>query len=355
MKKYKRIYHLSHTDLDGYGSQFMIKLLKHENVYYSNAKYEDVAANISKIFSEIYQTHNKEKILFLITDLALKEKDAKKINNFLRGNNHIDLTIQVLDHHKSSADIAAQNDWYLFDNTKCGAMLTAEFVAPHLNKERQEKAIFTGTFIQAHDLWQEDSPYFSSANLLADTIFDFYFPDFLEEEKREFLLDYIDTFIEEYKLPNSKILTTYEMEEIKPFMITHTIAKKNTFSNLFSKNVQSYEKLCKYQAIKYLQKDFELLEYKDYKFRLLFDTDRTFFQYFSHNILRMDKDTDFILNIRPKGSISLRSEGNIDVAKIAWELGEGGGHKNSAAGKINVGKEKLHSYEEAASFVKKII
>jgi oligoribonuclease NrnB/cAMP/cGMP phosphodiesterase (DHH superfamily) len=342
--KYDIVYHLSHTDLDGYGAQLMTRNL---NPIYLNTDYYNLLVNINYIFSEIYIKRDK-KILFLITDLAISEKIAKKINNFFRGNKDIDLTVQVLDHHKTTKDVADQNDWYHFDNTKCGASLTSEYVCREFGFDK--KLLEIGKIIQAHDLWEKESPYFGVANLLSDVLFDIYFPDFLLDEKRKFFLHYIEAFIETNL--TSAHNNVFKLEKLMPDILISCLAKTINNEILHDNFVRTLYKVYWYQATCFLEKKFETLEYKGLKYKVLFDIDRGFYQYFSHYVLEMDSSLDFLVNIRPSGSISLRSVKDVDVSLIAQELCNGGGHKHAAAGKVIFDKE-IHSYEEVVSFLKK--
>ncbi len=47
------------------------------------------------------------------------------------------------------------------------------------------------------------------------------------------------------------------------------------------------------------------------------------------------------MDINYKGNFSLRSNNRADVAKIAEEIGNGGGHKNASGGKIKEYKDSF--------------
>jgi len=375
--KYTKIYHLSHLDLDGYGSQYMTRFLRKDNIdiEYFNANYDEVLENIKKIFKNIVLEYTKikeenlflkqnekksfPKILFLITDLSIDKKLAVKINNFLRGNTHIDLTIQVLDHHKTSIEVAEKNDWYLFNNKKCGSSLTADYVNKfHNNKELKENLIFVGKFIQSHDLWEKESPYFNFANFLSDIVFNLYFPDFLKNEKREFLCNYIFNFISFYK--KEKNITVEKMEMVLPFILNTTLGMFIKNKNILNdKNIRTLYKLYYYQSELYskIQNNFETLKINNLTFKILYNVEGGFFQYFSHYFLENNKNIDFLLKISENGNISLRSvNSNSDVGKIANLLtnGNGGGHFHASGGRIKF-KEKIHSLEESVEEIKNII
>lgn len=353
--KYEKIYHLSHTDLDGYGSQYMTKFLGSVNdieIIYFNAGYDQVTAKIKEVFSELLK--NNVYSLFLITDLSLNEELAKKINNFKKGNKHLNFDVQVLDHHKTGMSVAEQNDWYLFDNDKCGASLTAEFVnGLHDNEDLKTHLVKIGNFIQAHDLWEKDNDCFGAANLLSDVIFNLYFPDFLD--KRRFLFNYIFLFTDAFFV----LKNVDDLEIAKPFILTEAINLSYSLSiedKLFmaDKNIGSLYKLYYIHAKMYsqIQDQFETLIINGFKCKVFFEVNSGFFQYFSHYYLENNSDMDFVFSIKKNGHASFRSVKEIDVGKIAESFG-GGGHLHAAACKF-ANWENIHSYEEAVAFLRKV-
>ncbi len=47
------------------------------------------------------------------------------------------------------------------------------------------------------------------------------------------------------------------------------------------------------------------------------------------------------MDISSRGTFSLRSNNRVDVAKIAEEIGSGGGHKNASGGKLKDYKDSF--------------
>ena len=68
--------------------------------------------------------------------------------------------------------------------------------------------------------------------------------------------------------------------------------------------------------------------------------------------LKQNKDFDFFINIGKKGSLSIRANGNMDVAKLARLLCNGGGHKNASGGYFEDFKESV-VYDEVKKFLTK--
>ncbi len=73
------LFHLSHTDLDGYSCQLLTKEYFKKG-FLHNANYGlEVKLNLKKIVFDL-QDYKNEEILFLITDLNLTLQEAKDLN-----------------------------------------------------------------------------------------------------------------------------------------------------------------------------------------------------------------------------------------------------------------------------------
>ncbi|EAK0670972.1 3'-to-5' oligoribonuclease B, partial [Campylobacter jejuni] len=66
-----KIYHLSHTDLDGYACQFIVNFY-FKNVRFYNSNYgKEINENFNSIIGDIEKDENFGKAIILITDLNL--------------------------------------------------------------------------------------------------------------------------------------------------------------------------------------------------------------------------------------------------------------------------------------------
>jgi Predicted phosphohydrolase (DHH superfamily) len=75
------IYHLSHTDLDGYGAQFMLKAAGVKTRCF-NADYRDIPLAVDKIVEQIIE--EGEPASLLLTDLNLTLDQAEQIDSASR-------------------------------------------------------------------------------------------------------------------------------------------------------------------------------------------------------------------------------------------------------------------------------
>lgn len=61
--------------------------------------------------------------------------------------------------------------------------------------------------------------------------------------------------------------------------------------------------------------------------------------------LEQNPEFDFYMDVSPKGSVSLRSNGKCDVSSLSKQYFNGGGHKNASGGKIEGFKESFSYYD----------
>jgi oligoribonuclease NrnB/cAMP/cGMP phosphodiesterase (DHH superfamily) len=73
-----------------------------------------------------------------------------------------------------------------------------------------------------------------------------------------------------------------------------------------------------------------------------------------NGFLVKNRDFHFFFDISGKGNISLRADGEIDVALMAKEISGGGGHRNASGGKIRNFKEQFH-YSKVKESVQNIL
>lgn len=97
-----KLFHISHTDLDGYGCQLITKEYFKEGFFY-NANYGiEVKLSIKKVLEQILE-YKEDEILILISDLNLTFQESKDldrdVNNLIKDGYKIKL--QLLDHHIS--------------------------------------------------------------------------------------------------------------------------------------------------------------------------------------------------------------------------------------------------------------
>ena len=83
-----KFFHISHTDMDGYGCQLISKKIFPDG-YFLNANYGiEVKFCVKDVLNKISKCERGEKILFIISDLNLSAEESKdldkKINDLLQ-------------------------------------------------------------------------------------------------------------------------------------------------------------------------------------------------------------------------------------------------------------------------------
>ena len=79
-----KLFHISHTDLDGYGCQMLTKEYFKEG-FFLNANYGlEVKLSINTVIKEIENLELDEEILIFITDVNLTENESKDLNKKIK-------------------------------------------------------------------------------------------------------------------------------------------------------------------------------------------------------------------------------------------------------------------------------
>ena len=106
MFKNRRLYHLSHIDLDGYSCQLLSGLIFKDRKCYNSNYGKEIISRIDEIFVDIKTQPTNKKIFILITDLNLTDEEAIYIENIKSNCTKYDIHIQLLDHHISGIDVS---------------------------------------------------------------------------------------------------------------------------------------------------------------------------------------------------------------------------------------------------------
>ena len=96
-----KFFHISHTDLDGFGCQLTTQKIFPDATFY-NANYGiEVKIFLKDALEKIEACDKNEEILLLITDLNLTTEESKKLNRDIinLNDNGFTITLQLLDHH----------------------------------------------------------------------------------------------------------------------------------------------------------------------------------------------------------------------------------------------------------------
>jgi len=347
MNRPDSVYHLSHTDLDGYACQF---LTSHcfENIRFQNSNYGDEITGRLKIFFDQMLLDPAKEILLLITDLNLSlqqcefiEKQIDRLHNFKSG---VTLRIQLLDHHGSGKECADRYAWYYLDTTRCATKITYDWLIDTMGCDAVRKYADLVDAINAIDIWLIEEKGFEFGKVLMGAIASSREVGraLFDEHDREHKFHMIRSAHEIIEEENAHIKLDNEMHAIKKAFFSGS-RDDNTLDNLVADYLTD---------LLTARKEDLKIRYRDKVGVLTFGIPNI--SVIGNAFLVANPDIDFILNISPNGSISLRSNNKADVSEIAATLAGGGGHPNASGGRIHNFKE-TYSYADVKKFVQALI
>ncbi|WP_201353540.1 DHH family phosphoesterase [Hydrogenimonas urashimensis] len=347
MKKPDSVYHLSHTDLDGYACQF---LTSHcfKKIRFQNSNYGDEITGRLKIFFDAMLLDPGKTILLLITDLNLSmqqcefiEKQIERLHNLKSG---VTLQVQLLDHHGSGKEPAEKYPWYFLDTTRSATKITYDWLVETVGCQAVTRYKNLVDAINAIDIWLTEEKGFEFGKVLMGAIASSREVGraLFDEQDREHKFHMIRSAHDLIEEENAHIRLDNEMHAIKKAFFA-----KNRDDNTLDNLVADY-----LTDLLTARKEDLKIRYKDKTGVLTFGIPNI--SVIGNAFLVANPDIDFILNISPNGSISLRSNNKADVSEIAATLAGGGGHPNASGGRIHNFKE-TYSYADAKKFIETLI
>lgn len=321
-----KIYHLSHTDLDGYGCQ-MVTNHFFENIEFLNSNYgKEINERINEIISKI-AISDVENNLVLITDLNLTIEQAKDLEAKIKVNQK-EVKLLLLDHHKSGEDCAHEYNWYYLDHTRCATKITYDFFSSLLGEN--EKLSKLTDVINAVDIWLDQDKEFELGKVClglisgAKELNRIMFP----VENSQYMFNILTNIQPYFDKTNPHIVLDEAVHSIKKEFFK--IKDDDTLSNLVSTyNVNILTK----------NKEDMTIMYGKYKGILTYNIGNV--SIIGNDFLKKNPDYDFFMDITSRKTISLRADGNIDVSKMAGRIGNGGGHPNASGGLLNSFKDSF--------------
>ncbi len=339
-------FHLSHTDLDGYGCQLISKKIFPNGKYY-NANYGlEVQSNIITILEELKNYKNEDNFI-LISDLNLTPDESRSLNkkiNHLNENGY-NIKLQLLDHHITGEKSANKYDWYYLDISRSATKIVFAYFSEHYDDFLPSCTTQFKTLIEAIDdvdIWHDEDPYFefgkvamrliSHANEINSTLF--------PNENRAYRLSILEKALNFIDKKDGHIDLDDNIHHLKKDYLNLT-EQNDTIDNLTAKHLVY------------------LLETKKDELTIYHNGQKGILTFTLANIsipanafLKANKDYDFFINVGRRGSIGLRADGKIDMSKLAQQLAGGGGHPNASGGAFKNWKETI-KYSVVKEFIEK--
>lgn len=340
----KTIYHLSHIDLDGYSCQLVMRYTPYSIRSY-NANYGDeVMERLGEILEHI--GNSKEENLILISDLNLYPEEAKMLHNEVNKRNQsgANITIQLLDHHGSGQTTSEQYAWYYLDTTRSATKITYAYAKEHFEFDEPSWLSHYVDVVNAVDLWkQEEHENFEYGKVCMRLINETrelnrnLFPD----EDRRYKLSLLEQAASMVNETDANIKLDESIHAMKKGYFRDGI--DDTLDNLSTKTIVAL----------FGEKRSEMsIYYKGYRGFLSFGVGNT--SIIGNAFLLAYPEYDFIVDISSRGTMSFRANNQVNVATIAKEWANGGGHPNAAGGRISNFKEQFR-YDKVKSQIQNLI
>ncbi|MDA7817401.1 phosphoesterase [Sulfurimonas sp.] len=342
--KIKTIHHLSHTDLDGYSCQLVMKYTPYDLRNY-NANY---GAEVKQKLDMILENIKNENIpaTILISDLNLTSDESRWLNkevNLLNEKNK-DITLTLLDHHGSGEDSANKYKWYFLDTERCATKIVYDYAKENFELNEPEWMNQYVNVINAVDLWKmEEKDNFEYGKVCMRLVTEtrelnkIMFADVDNNYKISLLLE-AAKYVNE---PNANILLDSKIHSLKKDFFMRD--KDDTLDNLATAFV--VDELGK-------QKDEKTIYYKGYRGFLSYGVGNT--SIVGNGFLMAYPEYDFIVDVSYRGTMSLRANNKVSVSQISKEWAGGGGHPNAAGGRI-IGFKEQYRYDKVKIQIQKII
>lgn len=340
-----KLFHISHTDLDGYGCQLVTKEYFKEGNFY-NANYGiEVKLTIKKVLDEIL-LHKEENILFLISDLNLTFQESKDLDKeiTLLINDGYNIKLQLLDHHVSGKKSADTFYWYYLDDKRCATKIVYDYMfEEYLGFDIETSSWLEPLVnaINAVDIWLEhEIKNFEFGKVLMSMISKV-------REINNILFADLNRDFRHYLLKESAIYLNEIDGHIKLDNQIHFIKKE--FLKLDDKD-DTLDNLSATFLVKTLVdvKDDLTVIYNGHKGLLTYCLGSISIP--ANAFLKANTDYDFFIDINKKGNASFRADGKIDVSLMAAKIANGGGHVNASGGKFDDFKETI-DFTEVKNYV----
>lgn len=340
-----KLFHLSHTDLDGYSCQLIIKEYFKEGFYF-NANYGlEVKLSLKKILEDI-EKFKDEEILFFITDLNLTVGEARDLNKSINelNSNGYNIKLQLLDHHGTGSKSAEEFEWYFLDTSRCAAKIVYDYMNKTYNGFEPQIDSWLKPLVDAVnaiDIWvDKEVKNFEFGKVLLSMVSqvreinNVLFPDL----NRDFRI---------YLLKESAKYLNLEFGNIKLDNDIHSIKKRFLMQN---GNDDTIDNLSAKYLVSCLDnlKEKLTVTYKGHKGLLTYTLGSISIP--ANAFLVANNDYDFFIDISKKGNASFRADGKVDVSYIAQALANGGGHPNASGCKFEDFKETIN-YDEVKTYI----
>ena len=340
------LFHISHTDLDGY-SCHMLSNEVFKEAYYLNANYgQEVKQSIIYFLEKISVDEIKEEILFLITDVNLTPNEAKFLNDRVETLNSegFKIKLQLLDHHATGQKSANKYDWYYLDTTRCATKIYYEYLKDEYDAFKTDEYKWLEPLVKAInaiDIWiEDDAKSFEFGKVLLSMVSKVREINnvLFANKNRNFRIYLIKEAAKFLDIENGNILLDEAIHKLKKDYL-RLDNNDDTLDNLSAKYLVS-----------------SIGEIKD-KLTVTYQGKKGILTYTLGSIsipanafLKAFKEFDFFIDVSKRGNASFRADGKLNVGELAEKLAKGGGHPNASGCKFDDFKDSI-KYEDIKDYI----
>ncbi|MCV3456209.1 DHH family phosphoesterase [Campylobacter sp. CNRCH_2016_0050h] len=333
-----KIYHLSHTDLDGYACQYVLDFY-FKNCYFYNSNYgKEINENFNVIFKNIEEDlkqNPNEEFVILITDLNLTLSQCEDFQKAIEGKK---IKLLLLDHHQSGLEFMQKYPWYFLDDKRCATKIVYDFFSKCYG-ENKALSEFVDV-VNAVDIWLSEDENFELGKVLLGMVSGAKEINrvMFAQENIKYLFYLFDVCRKYIHQKNAHINLDDDLHGLKKSFFKKE--NDDTLSNLISKFV--VERLS-------VNKEKFSVFYKGSKGLLTSNIGNT--SVIGNDFLMQNPDFDFFVDLSSRKTLSFRANNKIDVSLMAKSLVNGGGHKNASGGLFAAYKDSSNYDFIKAQFV----
>ena len=304
----------SHNDLDGFGAPLLLKAV--QPVMFADTEFDMTNCGAGRIDDEFARwMRTPEASRF--TDVYIMDMTPDSDYTFQQLNSNFANHWLVFDHHESEAGLRskyAANSVTAADPTvnPSATSLVWDWLKqqPHfadLGKTRQAELAYLVELIRAYDTWdwQNDPEMGETERTAADNL-DQLFWFYPLQDSASFVEDVLAAGWDDYQQKNRLLIRTLNERRAKYL--------KGHLKDMLKTTIDGHQ--------------FGVVYADDYKSEI------------AHELLEQNPEVDAALVVSPV-SVSLRSNGKLDVAKFAEKYFNGGGHADAAGGRLTVNPVKV--------------
>lgn len=299
----------SHNDLDGFGAPLLLKAL--QSVMFEDTEFDMTNCGAGRIDEELSRWMQTAEV-GRFTDVYIMDMTPDSDYSFKLLNERFANHWLVFDHHESEAELRQK---YVANSivpanpavNPSATSLVWDWLKQQpsfakVDEQRQKDLAYLVELIRAYDTWdwQNDPEMDEQERVDADN-FDQLFWFYPLQDSEEFVQNVFNTSWQQYQEENRLLIRTLNERRAK-YLKSHL-------------------------------KDVLITDIDDHKLGVVYASD--YKSEIAHELLEEHPEVDAALVVSPV-SVSLRSNGKLDVAKFAEKYFNGGGHADAAGGRLTV-------------------